>query len=441
MNGPRQLVSTIFSLAMLIATAASNVRANQPVAPSDYERVSANGKYKVKITVLDETKGSHAQVAVFEKRENQWRPTWSAERVSPVMPANTFVGNHGTCVVTVGNVNGVSNNDDIVVYRDGKLLQRYSLEDLLSKRPETKLPVFASCMGGWNGSFTFVDQRQRLCLWVDHAREWVLVDLLKGTPTSVDQMTALICEEQARIDAYANLKNKSGDSYEPFRRLARFLNQKDKPIFDELLSRPNDLGCGYQTNSSDDSILYYASNPFRDLAEQALAAIDVGKKDAIGNSNYWSMSDRQNNYRHLGSLNISAKFGKAPKSSDGIIVLWLEPVDREDADKTKLNGPEHSLGIDLFYKFPDRLKKESRPLDLPVKMSLFGVTPGKYRVRGYWNRERKYVHEIGKDFWKRTGEFTLADSPEIEIRKGKAAEAVVSFTKSAPPKPAANDAE
>lgn len=386
---------------------------------------SGNGEYKVSATARVAEGKIKSRMQLYAKEGDQYRQLWTVEFADNTHPAEVYVNNYG-CVVTVDNTlrgRGVDEHA-LAIYRDGKVFRHYARDDLRKKYGEPETARFAtgtrvvSIPPRWyQYSYACFDPEERFCIWDNATRAWVLVDLTNGSLLNADEKSHRYYVERARKDAYTKIDEKNGEyCYPYYYRLARFLRAEDKAIFAELLTEPysKQMSTGYSSGPGD--IFFFASNQYREIAEWALAAIEDGKQDAIEDSRRF---DRHEGYRHLGSLTFLATFQEAPTSSDGIVVLWLEPDDSSLAAAGS-DRPEHALGIDLRFKI-------RKPLVMPVKIHLYGITPGKYRVRGYWNKDIERVYTIKDDFWKRTGQFTIADIPEVEIRKGRSVAVAVSF--------------
>jgi len=385
---------------------------------------SGNGKYKVGATARVAEGKIKSRMQLYAKEGDQYRQLWTVEFPDNTHPAEVYVNNHG-CVVTVGNtLRGLGDGEPaLAIYRDGKVFRKYSRDDLVNKCGEPETARFAtgtrvvSIPPSWHRySYACFDPEDRFCIWDDATRAWVVVDLTDGSLDKADQKSNRYYVEQARKDACTKIEEKNGEyCYPYYYRLARFLRAEDKAVFEKLLTEPysKQLGTGYSSGPGD--IFFFASNQYREIAEWALAAIEDGKQDAIEDSHRF---DRHEGYRHLGSLTLLATFQEAPTSDDGIVMVWLAPIGTADAAGS--DRPEHALGIDLRFKI-------RKPLVMPVKIHLYGITPGTYRVRGYWNKDIERVYTIKDDFWKQTGQFTIEDIPEVEIEKGESVDVAVSF--------------
>lgn len=396
--------------------------AMQPVAPMDYEQIAVNGLMKVHVAKPDPETETPCRLTVLEKVDDEWRDVWSVNPVNPIQPAKAYVSDDGRCVVTIGNASGGPDHtkEQLVIYQEGELKDRYALEDILQGHViADSIPRRLTCPGGWwRDSFEFVED-QRLCLFVDFAQEWVVVDLNRAALVGVTDSDRAVCEERARKDIYEALAQDVGDyPYPMYRRLVRFLRAEDRSLFEPLLTQPNLLGLpsGY----SDE--YYMTSNRERDLADLALQAIDAGEKDAIGNSPQPPFHHEME-YKRLGSLKVAATFPLPVTTSDGIIVIWLEPVGGRDEAKP----PANAIGIDLEYQFPSQLKSAGKPLSSPVTFYFRGVAPGQYQIRGYWDRQTRHKHLVEESYWRRTGESTVTSDVTIEINVGETAEAEVEF--------------
>ena len=129
---------------------------------------------------------------------------------------------------------------------------------------------------------------------------------------------------------------------------------------------------------------------------------------------------------------MSATFDHGPKAEDGVVALWLEP-DNDPYDGSAHERPEHSMRIEFKWMFPYELKKANKPLAMPVTLIMYGVTPGRYRIHGYWSKSIKDFYRIDEDFWKQAGDYSIVNSPEVEIRKGAVTNAAVSFERKSDP--------
>lgn len=403
---------------VLLALCAPNRAAACWASPREGSYVSENGHHKVAVSVADRKRGTPSQIAVFDRHGDEWVQSWTVSAVNSVRAARLYLDDTGSCVVTVGNWYGYDEgNDELVVYRRGALLEQYSVAELLGA---SFRPGFYSTAGAeWlTDSYAFFGPEQHFCLWVDVVPRWVTVDIKDGSLIDPDIRLVARFEQQIREATYASIKSGDGNLYN-YRRLARFLCPEDKPVFERLLTHPDKhLSCGSEDGPS--GFCYFGSNHHRRLAEMALNALENGKTDAIVEF------DEDKDYKHLGSLRLSATFDEAPRKGQGIIVLWLEPVD--NADRVVLRErPAHSMGIKLSVRcsFFEWLRRE--PLPMPIAMTMYGVAPGEYRIHGYWSKTIKDVYDINEDFWKHEGDRSIVNIPEVEIRKGALSNTAVSF--------------
>lgn len=390
--------------------------ASSPIEPK--QSLSADGKYKARVSAPDYKGKTRSQLRLFSKMSDAWVEVWKVDIAYKSHPGELHVSNRGS-VVTVGSWEFGRDAHALGVYKDGKLVKEHAPADLRRKysKPEKRTPLavrlddsFTSLAGQhtWYGSYRCFDRDKRFFLWDDPTQTWIVVDLNNGSLIKPDKDAQRFFIEKARDDAYVQIKEKQGEHCLPYyRRLTRFLKPADKPIFEKLITHPdpNSFYGGHSSGPGD--IYYFVANPYRELAEWALPAIESGNEDAIGDVRSFH---KRTKYRHLGTLKISASFEEVPTSSDGIVILWLEPVDA--GDETKSKRPDHTMGISLRMTV-------SKPLVMPVKMHFFGVIPGRYRVRGYWNKDIDAPFKVRQDYWKRSGQFVIVDPPEFEISKGE----------------------
>lgn len=412
-----------------LLTGLTGILSASQIGPMDYEQLSQDGTHKVSVTAPTELKRS--QITVSKLIGSEWVKTWSAPAVNAVEPAKAYLDDRGSCVITLGNWNsGVAGNDELVVYREGKLLQKYSLAALAGDDFDT---VFiCSTIPAWlSDSFAAFHPNLGFCFWLDSSKKWIVVNLADGSLRKIDSETELQCQILARQSSlrYINEK-KSQSDFSHYSLLSRFLRPSDKSLFKELLARSfENLGSGTVSNSAG-LLRYFSSSRYRDLAEVALDALEKGELSA----DLSKIGARE--YRLLGSLKISASFDQAPQKDEGVISLWLEPVPLAQASAPAQTRPAHSLGVNLKWNSPGRYSSktpEGKSAKKTLPMIIYGITPGCYTVHGTWKKDSPYLGAVSEVFWKESGDFSVVQAPEITITKGGIAQAEVMFQVTPPP--------
>ncbi|MDB4408784.1 hypothetical protein N9165_01810 [Akkermansiaceae bacterium] len=399
----------------------------------DYEQLSQDGSHKVTVTapaglnVSAPTGLKKSQITVSKLIDSEWVKAWTTPAVNTVEPAKAYLDDRGSCVITLGNWNsGVAGKDELVVYQEGKLLQKYSLPDLVGDHFD---PLFiCSTIPAWlSDSFANFHPNLGFSLWLDSAEKWIVVDLTNGSLRTIDRETELQCQILARQASLKRIKKKKGD-FSDYRLLSRFLRPNDQPLFKELLTRPfENLGSGTVSETSAGLLHYFSSSNYRDLAEAALDALKKGEQKA----DLSKIVNRK--YRLLGALKISATFDRVPQKDDGVIALWLEPTSPAKVPTPTQSRPAHSLGIDLAWHYPDHYTPEGKTTSKSLPMIIYGITPGRYTVHGSWKQDSSYLSFVDKDFWKEAGDFSVMQGPKITITAGDIAQVEVMFQMTRPP--------
>ena len=169
---------------------------NEPLAP-------ATMKVSRRIIVTDYKTNVNGTISVYQTRVSTNRVTlWTGTVVNAVIPYSCYVSKNGLYVVTLGNFqkNGspddsYDSDDEVVVYKEGKVLAQYSLDDLLGEgehpfhHPYARSDWIAggpAWLGGYPGFFS--EDGTQFCLWVGNTVEkWVVIDLSNGSVVKMDK--------------------------------------------------------------------------------------------------------------------------------------------------------------------------------------------------------------------------------------------------------------
>lgn len=394
------------------------------IAPYDLETLSENGDYKVTVRAPVEATETKGLIVVESKIAGQWSKIWTQPVVNELMPTHVILNDSGSRVVTLGNWYGKETGDDsLVVYDRDRVLARYAIAELTEI---TATPPMTSAGSGWlMDSYTGLDEELGFYMWLDYANTWCVIDMASGQLRKLTPEIVSHCEELAREVLISRIKTDKPD-FSSLMILSRFMRAEDKELFEPFLDYCDDqLGCGtrHQTNKTFPDyglIEYYQRNRYRDLAEDALAALAEGESDA----DY--RNSKKDNYKHLASLKLTAKFDQLPKKEEGSIVVWLEPITKDGAALAP-SRPAHAIGIDLLWQSPESYGNDPEDPDVSLPINLYGVTPGRYHVRGFWSKKLRTTNEAKADFWKRRGEYRVADRTAIELNPGVTATVEIVF--------------
>lgn len=106
----------------------------------------------------------HSATARMEKCEGRrWTLVWEKPLVNDVAPVTTLVANDGRFLVTFDNWHSMGLGEDVVVIygSDGRVMHRYSLEDLIPRDYLMGLPRSVSSLH-WRGEVRLVDEQKTL---------------------------------------------------------------------------------------------------------------------------------------------------------------------------------------------------------------------------------------------------------------------------------------
>lgn len=414
---------------LLTAYLPINTSARSWAPPHSFETLSPSGEHRITVHAPVKASNTKSRIVVKSKLAGRWTKQWTRTVVNEVMPRKAFLNDAGTRVVTMGNWYGTETKaDSLVVYKSDGVLARFSIAKLAG--PEAILPLSSAGAAWLDDYHAGFDEQLGFYLWLDFARQWVVIDPVNGTLRKLNPELISKCEERARKSLLPRI-TAGKPSFTDYQLLSRFLRAEDSPLYQRLLSHAEDsLGCGtvHQSNKNAPDyglIEYYQANRYRQLAEDSLDALAKGNSDAGYNH------QKKEDYKRLGNLQLTAHFDHLPKKNDGSIIIWLEPVLKEGQAPKKAR-PAHALGISLRWNAPERYGVAPDPGKVALPINFYGVTPGQFRVRGFWSKKTKQPNGVKADFWTRTGEHTVVDAPALEIGKGLVSKAVIQFRERVP---------
>jgi len=175
-----------------------------------------------------------------------------------------------------------------------------------------------------------------------------------------------------------------------------------------------------QSSSSENTKVLFAftaRSHKRETADQILARWDGKDSDNTG----LGSSD---NYQFLGTLKCSVAFTAAPAKKEGTIRVYLIP-ESIPLKEWASERPAQYLIADLNYSYPyvfeDDRGRDGSLSDL-VSFIIYGVTPGRYRLKAVWDKTAPFEKKDEIVCRPRLGDYESATSPVISIRKGSATE-------------------
>jgi hypothetical protein len=407
-------------------------------SPKTFETHSENKKFIAR--VVPAQKSSKARLIVSAVNAGRRSEVWRTVLGNEVSPVSVFISNDGASVVTLDNWAGVGYGDDIVaIYSRQGRLRAYSLEQI-APIPEPKADAsgwlssprgygrgFSHSAGSrhWreNGIEFFYNESGQLlfCLWLDWDDRWVLWRMSDGDMVPV---TADLARRLNALGRTRALKAAKAKDFDPaaLNFLGRQRIVEDRPLI-EVWLQDKEFSTGSQTRYSSESprefFAFTASSFRRGTADQILARWDG---IATEKPSFRSRED----YKFLGNLKGSITLPAAPAKGEGIIHLYLIPESTPLSEWASMR-PEHYLSADLAYSYPHvfgtGMLRDGK-LSNVVNFIIYGVTPGKYRLKAVWDRAKPFSKTDRIPCRPQAGDFESTTSPVVTVRKGAETEDV-----------------
>lgn len=417
-----------------LAGSTSIVTADSWLPPKEFEATSANGKFVAHI--VPGTRQTNAHAVVYSVLKNGRRELWRVQLTNRVAPAQVFIPDDASALVTTDNW-GPSGygNDVVVIYSSKGLLANYALEQFApppSPKRNKEVGPFTTSINNrdaYRGKFmhtvssrhwrqysreTFLkaDGRLLFCLWLDWDQRWVAWNMADGslvpfTPSQVERLN-LIAREQALEEI------KSGEAYAAaaYNFLGRTKLKEDRRLIEAWLKDTAFSSGSRQTSSSEKSepsFTYTSRSYKRAEADRILARWDGIADDG----------ERFNeDYYFLGTVSGQVHLERSAQRQ-GTLRIYLIPFETPLA-KWAEPQPQQYLTADLShgpYRFEDG---RSIYLDVGerVNFMIYGVTPGKYRLKVIWDRVAPFCDRETVLCLPSAGDYVSITSRVFEAKKG-----------------------
>ena len=146
----------LFGIALFLSMSLALASADSWGAPATVKYESANKKFAFEVIPAgqDSSKtGAPETKCTATAYDSKNEKIWSAELTNSQAPVSAFISDDGSCAVTLDNWGSIGHGDNVIaVYAaPGKLVKKFSLEDIFSKE---ELEAFSS-------SFTSRQWRQQ----------------------------------------------------------------------------------------------------------------------------------------------------------------------------------------------------------------------------------------------------------------------------------------
>ena len=475
----RIYVSSLFMLVLLFPVA---VEADSWAQSQEQDYLSSNKKFIAHVTP---GKGERKPLLeVFESKGDgggKKSPRvllWKCQLGNKVAPVEVFMSDNGKKVVT-NNEWARSGHGDYVVAFYGKdgLIQKYSMEETLDLPDGIKpgdifrlMPHSVSSRQWDSNSIKLIadyQDRSYFCVWLHLYNRWAAWGSGTGKKVTASPEMIDYLDEQARSWALKQLGNKY-PSYPAYEFLGHLKRPEDRPIIEKLLldrsftvggstsqafEPKNDASVSNKEKEKEGRLYkllnYSASSSKRKLAEKILAEWDgVSTDDTNDSDSYWRKDyisrfkenpvlpkrDRSGEIsRFLGELKGTLKLPKQPESEDskdyrvldGVISIYLIPetTPRSQWDKKPI---VHRLRANFNRSYSGSSRYVILTDDFIFNLET--VTPGKYWIKGVWDRSRQSNFYSGKPKAIGTpqeGDYQSLESPVITITAGKTLDNIV----------------
>lgn len=198
--------------------------------------------------------------------------------------------------------------------------------------------------------------------------------VIKVSPRGTERLNLL-----ERDKALEEIKSGKGRA-DTYNFLGRTKFKEDRPLIEEWLKDSSFSAGNSQRSSSDESkvsFTYTARSFKREDADRILACWDGLIRDER-----WGLHD---NYFFLGTVEGKVRLPREPKKN-GVLKIYLIPAETP-LERWAAHEPHQYLTANLTYG-PYRYENNKRvSIDIgeTVNFMIYGVTPGKYRIKAVWD--------------------------------------------------------
>lgn len=430
--------NTVRVIAVCLVLFINSVRADSWGPPTEFDTPSANRKFVAH--VVPGKKDLKPLLIVSTLTKGKTNETWRTQLGNRVSPTQVYLSDDGESVVTLDNYFGVGYGDDVVaIYNRQGRLRAYSLEQIAPlPKPKPDSSGWLSARHAYEGRFShstasrhwreksiefFHSESGQLmfCLWLDWENRWALWRMSDGGMMPVSADLAKRLNAEGRTIALKEAKT-GGFASAALNFLGRQHFKEDRPLIEAWL-QDKEFSSGSMTSSSSASpsevFTFTAQSYRRESADKILARWDGVDDEKTG----FGSSD---NYKFLGTMKGSIAFPVAPAKNEGTIHIYLIP------ESTPLSmwasaRPEHYLAANLAYSYPHVFKKgqvQDGKLSSTVNFIIYGVTPGRYRLKAVWDMAEPFSKKDEILCQPRAGDYESTASPLVQVRKGADTEGV-----------------
>lgn len=413
-------------------------RADSWLPPREFDALSENRRFIAR--VIPGTTNSKPRLIVSSIAKAKPNEIWHAELSNRVSPTDVYVADDGGSVVTLDNYFGIGYGDDVVaVYGRTGQLAKFSLEQIAPPKPKTDTPSRLSDRHAYERKFShstasrhwreksiqfFFRESNQLffCLWLDWESRWVVWRMSDGKmiATTGERAKALNAEGRRRSLAQAN---SGGFDSAALNFLGRLRFKEDRPLIETWLRDGDFSGGSMQSYSSENAspvFAFTARSYKREVADRILARWDGKNADDSGPGG----SDR---YEFLGTLKCTVRFTRTPAKNEGTIRLYLL-AESTPLKEWSFERPSQYLIANLDQSYPylfEGSRTREGTLSNTVNFIIYGVAPGRYRVKAAWDKALPFAKDNEITFKLQSGDYENLASPAISIHRGGVTDGVL----------------
>ncbi|HEX5223394.1 MAG TPA: hypothetical protein VFZ59_27785 [Verrucomicrobiae bacterium] len=401
--------------------------------PREFDSVSENRRFIARVVPgKGDRKPSLTVSSIAQAGTNE---LWKTDLNNDVAPVKVCLSNDGERVVTLDNYFGIGYGDDVVaIYSRKGLLAKYSLEQFAPppSRKKEDDGLFFSSRSAYEGKFAHSTASRHwreysihffhregdqtlFCLWLDWDDRWVVWQLSDGKLRNVTANLTQQLNLSGRTHALE--KARSGAfAVASLSFLGRQRVKEDRPLIEKWL-HDTEFSTGSMQSSSSDTpatIFAFTSQSYRRAeADRILAGWD-------GHDSPDRKHGYSDTYQSLGILKGVINLAKSPAKGEGSLRLYLIS---EQIPLSKWNSvrPEHYLIANLDSSYPhiyEHAKIKDGKLSNRVNFIIYGITPGKYRLKAMWAKANPQPTKEEVIVQPKSGDYESTTSKVITIKKG-----------------------
>lgn len=360
---------------------------------------------------------------VFDVNDEQRNLIWKIPPFQKNIPHDMFVSDNGKYVVFLDDSRKPTGNALEFYSEDKGRIKAYSRQDILSLSETVEDRRDKKAFSTSYSLFHTFGQSTYFCslVWTEKDFYWLVWNAANGDHIKANQKLIDGIFNQAR-EYLGKQILKSGNYSKKIIAcffLSKLRRPEDRYLIEKLLheewfvTNPSITymeslwskylnGLGFNIPDKAELEFFYAQSPIRQFADISLSQWD-SKTDTplrLRRDDY--------TYQYLGKVSVQVILPAQPKKHQCLwIYLAPESLDQDQWDNKR---PVHYLyadfdGLDINYK-----------IRRTVPCVILGVTPGRYRLKAVWDRNKPFYNEDDEYYKPQNGDYENIESPVIQVR-------------------------